>query len=100
MMLFGRPYFAGACIVTRKDMFTRINGFDETIPLAEDVDFAFRMRVHGECGFLSTEVSTSMRRLEKIGLREFWEYAKAVPVYMRTGRVPDEMISHYTFGDH
>ena len=38
----------GACMLTRRDVFVQLGGFDETLPVAyNDVDYCLRLRQHG-----------------------------------------------------
>ena len=56
-------------IVVKKQVFSILNGFDETIKLAEDHDLSRRAKKKGfKCGILrSTKVFTSDRRFKKDG---------------------------------
>lgn len=55
-------------ILVRKEIFQKINGFDEEIKIAEDHDFVRRAAKVGRFGFIETKpVLTSPRRFEKDG---------------------------------
>ncbi|MBU4274497.1 glycosyltransferase [Patescibacteria group bacterium] len=55
-------------ILTRKDVFSNLNGYDETIKLAEDHDLARRAKKIAKYGILkSTKIFVSDRRLRKEG---------------------------------
>ncbi|VVB78870.1 Glycosyltransferase AglI [uncultured archaeon] len=41
------PYAVGGCIISTREIFDKINGFDETIKMAEDVDFVNRCSKNG-----------------------------------------------------
>ena len=57
------PHAAGVCILVTKELHERIGGFDETIVLAEDHDYARRGAAAGRYGLLRTvRVPASMRR--------------------------------------
>lgn len=62
-------------VLVKKEIFEKINGFDKTIKIGEDHDFARRASKIGKFGFINTEpVLTSTRRFEKDG--RFKTYSK------------------------
>lgn len=62
------PHIPGFCIFVRKDIHEKINGFDETLKLAEDHDYAKRASEITKFGFLkSYPIIISIRRLERDG---------------------------------
>jgi hypothetical protein len=62
------PHAAGVCILVTRDLHERIGGFDESIVLAEDHDYAQRAAVAGRYGLLrSVRVPASMRRAAREG---------------------------------
>lgn len=63
----------------KKELHEKINGFDESIRLAEDQEYVRRAKQHGKFGFINTEpVLTSARRLEKEGrIRAYTKYLLA-----------------------
>ncbi|MDZ4170223.1 MAG: glycosyltransferase [Coriobacteriia bacterium] len=64
-----QPHAPGFCILVRRDLHERIGGFDETVVLAEDHDYAQRAAQHGKFRILhGAPMPTSMRRIEKEGL--------------------------------
>ena len=55
-------------ILIEKELFEKLNGFDETIKLAEDHELARRAKKLGKFGLIrSTELFVSIRRFEKDG---------------------------------
>lgn len=64
-----RPHASGAAILVTRALHDRIQGFDETITLAEDMDYAKRAAKKGKFGMLprSCSVRTSIRRMERDG---------------------------------
>lgn len=64
-----QPYAYGAFIGCRRDVFTEINGFDETITFAEDVNFVFRVVKAGYKFVVFKEPTFvySLRRFRKEG---------------------------------
>jgi len=62
------PHIPGFCIFVKKDIHEKINGFDESLKLAEDHDYAQRASKIGNFGFLkSYPIIVSIRRLERDG---------------------------------
>ncbi|MHA6525208.1 glycosyltransferase [Tessaracoccus sp. G1721] len=63
-----RPHAVGACILVRRSLHDRIGGFDESLALAEDHDYARRAARIGRFGVLrSVRIPTSMRRIRHLG---------------------------------
>lgn len=70
----------GGCLVTRRDVFTAVGGFDEALPVAyNDVDFCFSVR---KAGFwvvvtpfaeLNHELFASRRDIQKSERRRGWQ---------------------------
>ncbi len=70
----------GGCLVTRRDVFTAVGGFDEALPVAyKDVDFCFSVR---RAGFwvvvtpfaeLNHELFASRRDIQKSQRRRGWQ---------------------------
>lgn len=62
------PHAAGAATLIRKSVFERLNGYDETVKLAEDHDLAKRAKKIAKFRFLkSTKVFVSDRRFRQDG---------------------------------
>jgi len=75
--------FATNAVLVKREIFRKINGFDEEIKIGEDHDFAKRAAKIGRFGFIKTEpVLTSVRRFERDG--RFKTYLKylLVGIYM------------------
>ncbi|MCX6706773.1 MAG: glycosyltransferase [Candidatus Woesearchaeota archaeon] len=70
------PHAPGFCILVKRDLFNKVNGFDETIRVAEDHNFAKRASKYSPLRVLkSAEIEVSVRRLEKEGrLTLAWKY--------------------------
>ncbi|MBP9828378.1 glycosyltransferase [Patescibacteria group bacterium] len=63
-----RPHAPGFCIMVRKELHDQVGGFDPTIKLAEDHDYAVRVGKIGSFGFLDgVTITTTTRRFEKEG---------------------------------
>ncbi|HVM90673.1 MAG TPA: glycosyltransferase [Verrucomicrobiae bacterium] len=94
------PYAMGACIITRKDVFDRINGFDETIRVNEDAEYCQRAAQHGPFRIFPQAIKVSTRRFDKEG------YFKMGTKYVRLfldrslrGELRDDHIE-YKFGHY
>ncbi|MGR3177765.1 MAG: glycosyltransferase [Candidatus Anammoxibacter sp.] len=62
------PRAAGFCILTKNSIFSEIDGFNESLVMAEDHDFVKRAKEIGTFGILSCrKIKVSVRRLEKEG---------------------------------
>jgi len=62
------PTTIGHSILTKKSMFNKVNGFNETLKLSEDYDFGQRASKKGKYGVLkSKKLLVSTRRWEKEG---------------------------------
>ena len=65
-----KPHSRGEFFAVRKTAFTRANGFDESLPVLEDHEFAYRLSKLGKFAFISDlTVYESSRRFRKLG---FW----------------------------
>jgi glycosyltransferase involved in cell wall biosynthesis len=63
-----KPHAPGIVIACRKDIFSKIGGFDENLKVMEDHDFALKTGKHGDFRFSKeTCVFTSTRRMNKWG---------------------------------
>ncbi len=64
-----RPHAPGFCILARRSVHERINGFDESVLFCEDHDYVFRAGQIGRFGFLSPSITipVSTRRLARDG---------------------------------
>lgn len=63
------PHAPGFCILSKRTLHEKMGGFDETLMLSEDIDYARRARRYGKFGFLtSARIPVSMRRVGKEGL--------------------------------
>jgi glycosyltransferase involved in cell wall biosynthesis len=68
MSQYSSPHAPGFCILVTKRLFDRIDGFDETLTMAEDHDFAKRASHFRPLRVLDTaDINVSVRRLSKEG---------------------------------
>ncbi len=62
------PHMPGLCIFVKREIHTKIGGFDESLVLAEDHDYLRRARKVGRFGYLkSYKIPVSVRRLSQDG---------------------------------
>ena len=63
------PHAPGFCILSKRTAHEKMGGFDESLTLSEDIDYARRAKRHGKFGILSSaRIPVSMRRVGKEGL--------------------------------
>lgn len=63
------PHAPGFCILSKCIAHEKMGGFDESLTLSEDIDYARRAKRHGKFGILSsTRIPVYMRRVGKEGL--------------------------------
>jgi len=63
------PHAPGFCILSKRVKHEALGGFDETLILSEDIDYARRAKRAGKFGILtSARIPVSMRRIGKEGL--------------------------------
>ena len=68
MNQYTNPHAGGFCILCTRRLFERTGGFDESLTMAEDHDFVKRASRYKPLRVLeSTQISVSVRRLEKEG---------------------------------
>ena len=99
LILFKRPYFGGAYLITTKTIFTHLGGFDSELTLAEDVDYSLRAAKKGPYGLINVRIPVSARRLLKYGYGWIFNSMPAVLSFVRTGRVTPGSV-YYPFGEY
>jgi glycosyltransferase involved in cell wall biosynthesis len=94
------PHAPGFCILVSKRLFHRIGGFDETLKLAEDHNFAKRASQFRPLRVLeSTRIGVSVRRLDKERRGELIRKYLQVELYrIFRGEIRDDIIP-YEFGN-
>lgn len=62
-----RPYAMGACILTKKEVFDGVGGFDETIRVNEDAHYVEQASKYGSFRIFPHAINVSTRRFDKDG---------------------------------
>lgn len=64
------PICTGTCIISKKNAFEIVNGFNETLPFGEDSDFSLKIHKKGlRFGVLNeAKIRISVRRFEQVGI--------------------------------
>ncbi|HSO69446.1 MAG TPA: glycosyltransferase [Arachnia sp.] len=94
-----RPHAVGACILVRRTMHDRLGGFDETLALAEDHDYARRAAQAGRFGVLrSVRIPTSMRRIRHLGRLSYGWISLVSEVRSLLGRPARRVPEGYDLG--
>lgn len=59
-------------IIVRKEIFNKVNGFDESLPVIEDLDFVLRASRHGRFAyFKDLTIYETIRRFRDMGTKRF-----------------------------
>lgn len=93
----------GFAIMCTKDVFEKINGFDDNLKMGEDFDFGFRAKQHGKFRVLtSTKIHISPRRLHEEGrLNLCWKLIRSTTKILLGGKITLTSKSFsYRFGKH
>ena len=94
-----RPHAVGACILVRRTLHDRVGGFDETLALAEDHDYAQRAARAGRFGVLrSVRIPTSMRRIRHLGRLRYGRVTLVSEVRSLLGRPARRVPQGYDLG--
>ena len=87
-------------VLVKKEIHTKVSGFDEEIKIAEDHDFARRAAKIGRFGFIKTKpVLTSIRRFEKDGrLKTYLKYLLAGLYMLIFGPIKSDIFQYRASG--
>jgi glycosyltransferase involved in cell wall biosynthesis len=97
---FGRALLPGGYLITRKETFVKVGGFDTGLLLAEDVDYSMRAGKEGNHGVLKAPVLLSGRRLTKYGYAWlFKEWANILRLVAK-GKLHNPERIYYPFGEY
>lgn len=92
------PHTAGFCIMVRRAVHEKINGFDESIMLAEDHDYARRAARLGPFDFFEEKIPVSVRRFDRDGRANVaLKYLVAEAYMFCGGRIKSDFFK-YHFG--
>lgn len=94
------PKAFGFCIFVTKRLFQRVNGFDESIYVAEDNDFVKRASVFRKLHYLSSAcIMVSIRRFEKEGRFAYMKKGIKLNLYRAfMGEIRSDKVVKYDFG--
>jgi glycosyltransferase involved in cell wall biosynthesis len=93
------PKAFGFCIFVTRRLFFRVNGFDETIYVAEDNDFVKRASIYRTLRFLtSAHILVSVRRFEKEGRFAYMNKGIKLNLYRAfKGEIYNDEVVKYEF---
>jgi glycosyltransferase involved in cell wall biosynthesis len=95
-----KPYASGACLMTTREAFKKVGGFDETIFINEDGDYCRRVKKFGKFAVLRPAFYTSCRRFDRMG---YWKagrmYVRIAIARLIRGELKDPRKFDYNFGD-
>jgi len=93
------PHAPGFCILSKRIVHEKMGGFDESLALSEDIDYARRAKRYGKFGMLTnTRIPVSMRRVEKEGLMGLSLKYAWCEIYALMGKPVHEAPFEYEFG--
>ncbi|MBA3723857.1 MAG: glycosyltransferase [Candidatus Levybacteria bacterium] len=92
----------GYCIFIKKVLHNKINGFDESIVLGEDMEYSRRAMRYGRYGMLySQKIPVSVRRFEENGrMKSAFDQIRMSIYIAILGSIRDERLFKYPFGNH
>jgi glycosyltransferase involved in cell wall biosynthesis len=94
------PHAPGFCILSKREFHEKLGGFDETLFLSEDIDYARRAKQNGRFGFLTSKrIPVSMRRVRKEGLLGLGYKYLWCEVYALVGKPVKNAPFKYEFGN-
>ncbi len=98
-----RPVAVGTFIGVKKDSFTEVAGFDETLYIAEDMELAERMHKMGYKYTLLRDpvVYFSVRRYDEVGrFKHLIKTIKAGVYYYTKGQIKEPVVEYDMSGNH
>ena len=95
----GRAGFGGGYLLTSKDVFNRLGGFDARLSLGEDTDYSERAGRLGPYELIDVPIAISARRLIHYGYGWIFNALPSIVRFIRTGHIDPESI-HYPFGEY
>jgi glycosyltransferase involved in cell wall biosynthesis len=93
------PHAPGFCILSKRIVHEKMGGFDESLALSEDIDYARRAKRFGKFGIMtSARIPVSMRRVGKEGLMGLGLKYAWCEIYALVGRPLRKAPFKYEFG--
>jgi glycosyltransferase involved in cell wall biosynthesis len=93
------PHAPGFCILSKRSAHEKLGGFDESLTLSEDIDYARRASHSGKFGIMtSARIPVSMRRVGKEGLLGLGLKYAWCEIYAFAGKPVREAPFEYEFG--
>ena len=99
LIILGRPCFAGSYLLTKKETFLKVGGFDPQVVLGEDVDYSLKAAKTGPYALFTIPYPVSARRMIKYGYS--WFFTQGLNLFRAffvTGRIIPESV-FYPFGE-
>ena len=94
------PIMQGYCMLTRREIFEKLNGFNEKIKYGEDNDYATRATSYG-LGFVKgTHYWVDPRRYQQEGFRLLYKNTQHELYRLTHGFSFEENTAEYEFGKH
>lgn len=100
MLLFKKPYFAGGFLLTKKEVFTSLGGFNEDLRISEDVEYSMRAAKVGAYKLFNIPIQASTRRFQKYGYAWMWKNPKMLYTLLTKGRLTEKDKVFYPFGEY
>jgi len=96
-----RKHASGQCIFIKKKLFKKINGYDESLLLAEEHDLVQRASKYGKFHFfLNIHIHNSARTIEKEGLLKILIKSGYSELYRLFGKKIKKKLFKYEFGNY
>ena len=93
------PHVVGSCMISKREVFDKIGGFDTSIHITDDLDYANRASKYFRFGLTGTNVSVSARRFAKEGrLKMGIKYILIFFHRVFLGEIKDKKRFNYRFG--
>ncbi len=100
MLLFKKPYFAGGFLLTKKEAFLSLGGFNEDLRISEDVEYSIRAAKVGAYQLFNIPIQASTRRFQKYGYAWMFSNPKMLYTLLTKGRLTEKDKVFYPFGEY
>lgn len=95
-----KAFLAGGYLLTRKDIFDAVGGFNESLRVSEDVDYTQRVSDRGPFAIFTIPVAVSTRRFQKYGYWWIFKHPKMLYELLWHGRITSDTKQYYPFGEY